>query len=314
MHLVILLFALFASLFTFQKDTLQYAEPFFLVGSRMLFAGMLLVSYQWLTGRHQIKLPAKAIKGIVLLGLANIYLTNIFEIWGLSHMVSSKACLLYSLSPFLAALVAFIVLKEKLNPRKWAGMLIGFFGLWPILYTQTGTELSSGQWAIFSLAELSVLGAVLCSVYGWILLKKVLSEHQLSPMTANGYSMTLGGILALCHSYVMGEHWDPVPVMQVSPFVINQLCMCLISNIVCYNLYGFLLKRYSATFMSFAGLVTPLFASLFGWFFLQETVTWHFFASIFLFSFGLVIFYQEEIKQQKQETLGLKQNARASAS
>src|SRR5690606_6453958 len=244
---------------------------------RMLFAGLLLLSYLWLTNRRKFKLPPEAIKGVILLALASIYLTNIFEIWGLSHMISSKACLLYSLSPFLAALVAFIVLKEKLNPRRWMGMFVGFFGIWPILYTQTGSELNSGQWAIFSLAELSVLGAVLCSVYGWILLKKVLDEHDLSPLTANGYSMTLGGILALIHSYFAGEYWIPVLFMEISSFIVNQLCMCLLSDIVCYNLYGFLLKRYSATFMSFAVLVTPLFASLFGWFFLNETVTWHFF-------------------------------------
>ena len=73
------------------------------------------------------------------------------------------------------------------------------------------------------------------------------------------------------------------------------LWMLLISNVVCYNLYGHLLKRFSATFMSLAGLITPLFASLFGWYFLDEVITWHFYMSMFIFSIGLFIFYQEEI-------------------
>ena len=51
--------------------------------------------------------------------------------------------------------------------------------------------------------------------------------------------------------------------------------------------------------MSFAGLVTPIFASLFGFLWLQEVVTWHFYVSIVLFSLGLVIFYREEISQEK---------------
>jgi drug/metabolite transporter (DMT)-like permease len=60
-----------------------------------------------------------------------------------------------------------------------------------------------------------------------------------------------------------------------------------------------LLKRFTATFMSFAGLVTPIFASLFGYIWLQEVITWHFLVSIALFSVGLVVFYREEISAEK---------------
>lgn len=116
---------------------------------------------------------------------------------------------------------------------------------------------------------------------------------------ANGISMVIGGTLALVHSYATGESWSPIPVTDMGPFLQNSLLMCLISNIICYNLYGYLLKRYSATFMSLAGLVTPFFASFFGWYFLGETITWHYFASIAVFSVGLTLFYQEELKKEK---------------
>ncbi len=127
------------------------------------------------------------------------------------------------------------------------------------------------------------------------MLKKVINEFEYSPLLANGLSMTIGGVLALAHSYVVGENWAPIPVTDLQPFIINTLIMCLISNLICYNLYGYLLQRFSATFMSFAGLVTPLFASLFGYLWLNEVITWHFFISIVMFSIGLVIFYREEI-------------------
>jgi len=42
-------------------------------------------------------------------------------------------------------------------------------------------------------------------------------------------------------------------------------------------------------------LITPLFASLFGWYFLNEAITWHFYASMAIFSLGLTLFYQEEL-------------------
>ena len=297
MYLVVLLFAMFASLFTLQKVTLNYAEQFFQVGTRMTFAGILLLGFVYLFDKQNFKFKLSHAKVLILFSLAAIYVTNICEIWGINNMVSSKACLLYSLSPFLAALVAYVVLKEKLSGKKIWGMLIGFFGLLPITYTQTSSELNSGTFFIFTAAELAIFSAVLCSSYGWILLKKIISEYKYSPVMANGIAMTIGGMLALIHSYLAGENWNPVPVSEYKPFILYSLSMCLISNIICYNLYGYLLKRFSATFIAFTGLVTPIFASLFGWLFLHETITWHFFASIAMFSIGLTLFYQEEIKK-----------------
>lgn len=297
MYLVVFLYLLFASLFTLQKDTLSYCEPFFLVGSRMLFAGLVLLAFVAI--RHKpaaLKIKLQHLGGLVMLALSQIYLTNIFEIWAIEHMVSSKACLLYSLSPFVSALVAFMVLRETLSTKKILGMLIGFMGLLPIIFAQTQGEISSGTFLMFTMAELAMVGAVFCSVYGWIILKKVIVDYEYSPLLANGISMALGGVLALVHSYIVGEHWTPVPVTNMQAFIINTLIMCLISNLICYNLYGYLLKRFSATFMSFAGLVTPLFASLFGFLWLNEMITWHFFVSMALFTIGLIIFYREEVE------------------
>jgi len=311
MFLVILLFAMFASLFTLQKETLLYSQPFFLVGSRMLVAGLILLAYLAIRHRHTFKQTFKIklshVSTFILLAISNIYLTNIFEIWGIQHMVSSKACLIYSLSPFLAALVAFMVLGEVLSPYKWLGMLIGFFGLIPIHFAQTGDEVAAGSFWVFSLAELSMVAAVFFSVYGWTLLKKLIANFKHSPLLANAVSMTIGGILALLHSYYAGEPWQPIPVTDIQPFIINSLIMCLISNIICYNLYGYLLKRFTATFMSFAGLITPFFASLYGYFFLQEVITWHFYVAISMFTLGLFIFYNAELKQGE----GFKQNLAA---
>ncbi len=271
-----------------------------MVGSRMLFAGLVLLAYVAIRHRPKsFKIKPAHIGGIVLLALSQIYLTNIFEIWAIKHMISSKACLLYSLSPFISALVAYVILKETMSRKKMLGMFVGFLGLMPIIFAQTNEEINSGTFLVFTLAELAMVGAVFASVYGWIQLKKVMTDTSFSPLLANGLSMTIGGILALLHSYFAGEQWSPLPVTNLQPFIINTLIMCLISNLICYNLYGYLLKRFSATFMSFVGLVTPLFASLFGFIWLNETITWHYFVSMILFSVGLVIFYREEMGRDR---------------
>lgn len=297
MFLVILVYALFASVFTTAKTALLYASPFFLVGSRMVVAGLILLGYQYLFHKKDFRFSKADFKIILLLATFTIYLTNVFEFWGLKYLTSFKTCLIYSLSPFLSALLSYFALNERLTPKKWAGLSIGFLGVIPILLNQTASEEQTGQLFFFSWAELAVVMAAVCSVYGWILLKKTVGERGYSPVMANGLSMLIGGSFALVHSALF-ENWNPLPVTEYGPFLLCALILIIVSNLICYNLYGHLLKRFSATFMSFAGLTTPLFTALFGWFFLGEVASSAFYLSFSLLSAGLILFYQEEIKTQ----------------
>jgi drug/metabolite transporter (DMT)-like permease len=300
MALVALLYALFASLFGLSKATLNYSEPFFLIGSRMSVAGIIMITLQLIKQPKEIKeaISINSLKLLIPLGIINIYLTNITEILALVKIQSSKACLLYSLSPFLSAIISYFFLAEKLTRKKTLGLLIGLCGLGTSMPDEIMEIVSSQNFSsIFSLGEMMILAAVVFSVCGWILLKKTVTSAHISIITANGVSMFIGGTLALLHSYYSGENWNPLPIKDINGFIINSILLLLISNLICYNLYGHLLKQYSATFMSFAGLITPLFASFFGWLFLNESITMSFVVSLALFSMGLFFFHQEETKK-----------------
>jgi drug/metabolite transporter (DMT)-like permease len=205
------------------------------------------------------------------------------------------------LSPFASALLAYILLSEKMSMKKWLGLLVGFLGFIPILLNETTAEELSGQFFVFSWAELAVMAAAIFGVYGWILLKQLVKEEGYTPFMANGISMTIGGVMALVNSYFV-EQWDPVPVTEFRPFLECTLALILVSNLICYNLYGYLLKRYSATFISFAGFITPMFSALFGWLYLGQVVTWPFWVSASIVFLGLLIFYQEELRQDIYST------------
>lgn len=295
MHLVIMLYALFASVFTISKTGLYYTQPFFFVGSRMCLAGLFMLGYFWIRHRDQIQFDGQFFRRILRLSIFNIYFTNTLEFYGLKHLTSFKTCFIYSLSPFFAALFSYFIFTEKLTSKKWVGLLIGCIGMVPILMNESGGEERMGHIFFLSWAELAVMGAAACSVYGWILLKQLVFENKRPIILVNGLSMIIGGIFALGHSYFV-EDWNPIPVTEMLPFMECMLLLILVSNLICYNLYGHLLKSYSATFMSFAGFTTPLFTALFGWFFLGEVVTLSFYISTAILFAGLVLFHQEELK------------------
>ncbi|MBP6217932.1 MAG: DMT family transporter [Oligoflexales bacterium] len=302
---VVFLFAMFASIFGLSKASLEYSEPYFLVGSRMLLAGVLLLGYRAFIKPREFLLSRKELLSLTLLGFFNIYLTNILEIVGLKTIASSKACLIYSVSPFLSAFFSFFVFSEILSKKKWVGMSLGFAGLMFLMLE--GMVGDSHQDVIkhlsqFHVGDFLLFGAVISNVYGWILLKNILTQTGKSAVFVNGVSMLIGGFIALAHSYMAGETWAPIPVFDMQMFLRNTFLICMISNIICYNLYGHLLKTYSATFLSFAGLISPLFASLFGWLFLDEKISIIFLISFLFFMFGLIVFHREEGREELQKS------------
>lgn len=292
---VFLTFFIWSTSFTLAKTTLQYSPPLFLTGFRMFLAGAILLAFVLFFRRDQFKIKKEQIFPLILLSLTSVYLTNAFEFWGLQYLSAAKACFIYSLSPFLSALFSYFQFKEKLTARKILGLLIGFIGFVPVLFSQSGGEELLGGLSFLSWAEIALILATITSVYGWVLLRKLGKDDGMSPLMANGSSMFLGGLLAFIHSLVV-DTWIPSPVAQWAPFMQGVLLMILISNLICYNLYGWLLKKFTATFLSFAGLLTPLFAAFFGWLVLGEKVQWTFFISVGVISMGLWLVYAEELK------------------
>jgi len=302
MFYVILLYALFASVFTISKTGLEYSEPLFFVGTRMMLAGLIMLTFQYVFYRKSFIFKREHFWRLFRLALFSIYLTNVFEFWGLKHLTSFKTCFIYSLSPFISAILSYFIFAEKLAIKKWIGLFVGFVGFLPILLSQTATEELAGQFFCFSLAELAVVAAAIFSVYGWIILSQLVKENEYSPLMINGLSMLIGGTFALCHSFLV-ETWQPLPVSSWTPFILCTLGLIVISNLICYNLYGTLLKKYSATFMSVAGFTTSFFTAFFGWIYLGEEITWPFYLSALIVFFGLLLFYRQEIKDAKKREI-----------
>ena len=296
--LVCFLFFLWSSCFSLGKLALQYTSPVFLTSFRMILAGVILTGFLLIKKKSQFKLSKKKWLSLGLLGFFSIFLTNICEYYGLKHLSAAKTCFIYSLSPFFTILFSYLHFKEKLNIQKSLGLFIGFLGFIPVLFMQPGAETLFSLSQFFTLADLAVVGAALFSVYGWVLLRLLVKGQEMSPILANGVSMVLGGMMALLQSFFM-DSWNPWPVSSGNflPFFGIVAAMTITSNIICYNLYGYMLKKFTATFMSFAGLLSPIFASINGWILLGEKPSMIIFGSTAIVLIGLWIVYRTEIKQ-----------------
>lgn len=291
---VLVLFALFGSTFTITKVAMEQTSITFLLGFRMLIAGIGLIFYSMIFQKQKLFVAKDQWIWVVALSLTSFLFCNLFEFWGLQFLSSSKACFIYGLTPFITAFFSFLLFKERLSMVKIIGLFLGPLAYLPTFFGDEFNENQLEHFGIFSLAELALVAATTCAVLGWIILKKIGEKKIYSIPMMNGQAMALCGVVSLALSFINHSSQD-ILVKDWSHFLISVFALIIVSNFICYNLYGILLRSFSATFMSIAGFLTPLFAAMWGYLFLDESITWSFFYSLFLTGLALFLFYSQEL-------------------
>lgn len=290
MWLILLNYALWSSVFAIGKAAVLASSPLFFTAVRMLGAGVLLIGFQLLRKKTVFKINWKQLGALALFGFLGIYAANVLEFWSLEKLPAAKVCFLYSLSPFLSAFLSYIHFKEKMTPKKWLGMALGIGAMLPVLMLQPGGLKALG---FLTWPDIAMFGAVVASVYGWMWLRISLRENAIPTPTANAIGMLLGGLMAYATSFFLEGAW---PVSDTKIFFSGLAWIILISNIICSNVYGFFLKRYTLTLLSFAGLLSPVFASLSSWLILGEPVSPLIISCSGVILFALWLIYSEELK------------------
>ena len=299
MILVFLLYLVCATMFTISKGVLAYVQPIFFVAVRMISAGVLLLGYSIFTEYKNKIFFKELIKNIKIdrwlftqLILFHVYLTYICDLCALKNISSVESAFIYNLSPFIAAFFSYFWFNEKMNLKKWIGLGIGFISLLPMLISQYWQHNSFAHFT----PQLLTFIAVISSSYGWIIVRQLVAREKYSPFFVNGFSMFLGGAIALITS-LLTESWTPYPFTQFIPFLQLTVLIIVTANLIFYNLDAYLLKFYTATFLSFAGFTCPIFTAILGWLFLSEYFSLNLILSFVFVSIGLYIFHQEELRQ-----------------
>jgi len=305
MLLVILLYAILGFTITLSKLIITgYASPVFLVGARMIFAGIFLSIYTYWKYTERRAFEWYDWLLFAQFALFGILIPHTFRSWSLQYMPPVKAAILFCLGPFFAAILEYILHKTKLNYIQIVGLLIGFIGILPVLtlkaegtspqLAQAGLRSIAGLFTHIGLPDIIMLIAVASINYSFFVMQTIVRQRQLPPFVANGISMLLGGFFA----FNAALYFEPTWLRGSGHYFVALLILnILLSNVVCANLHGFLLKRYSPTFLAFAHLLTPIFAGLYSWILFGEYISWHAGLSLFLVLFGLSIYCHEEIRK-----------------
>ncbi|MDR3551056.1 MAG: DMT family transporter [Candidatus Babeliales bacterium] len=288
------LYASYALTITFGKAAMNYAQPLFFVGIRLLISAPFLLGYVYFFKRDKFSLKKEHIN-LFVQSTVMLYLGYALGFWALKNMNSSKNALFFTLTPFITALLVYLLYGEKLTKKQLLGLMIGLLGAVPALLIRSGEPISS-IFLLFGLPEIAAIVAIATGPYRWILANTLIKQHEYIPFFINGICMMFCCVPILLTSLLL--NFDNAPLYtQLAPFIGYVLFLSFISDFIAYNWYMILLKKYTTTFLAFAGFTVPLYVAIYSWLWLGEAVSWPFFVSFILIFIGLFIFYQDELNR-----------------
>lgn len=300
---IMLLYALYAVVFIFAKQALLFSKPVFLTGARMMTAGVCsyILHRLWYNRVSFRSISMYDAWYIFLLSVFNVYLTNANEAWSLQYLSAGKVAFIYNFIPFFSLFFSWWMFHEKITWKKILGMVIACASISPLLMENGAEQIIDTTWRLgfLSVAEIVMIIASAATALGWVLMKYLMDQRSdFNSYFLNGISLTLGGMMCFAQSFKLESEPYILPG-HFYDFLWYMLLMMVLQNLVAYNFNAYLLKIHSATLVILFSFVMPIITALLGYFMLGEPLTWEFFGCSIGVAIGLLIFYQQELLDER---------------
>jgi drug/metabolite transporter (DMT)-like permease len=214
-----------------------------------------------ISGTNWRKLARRDLVALAGLGIANNALYLGLNYIGMRSISSGLSALIVSMNPVLTALIATMVLDERMTWRKAAGLLLGVGGVAFIVESRIAGGIDSPVGIMFT------IGALVSMVGGTILFKYLAPNGGL--WIGNGVQNLAGGLVLVPFAFSLESVGDVTPTWTL---VISLAYSALLVSVVGYLLWFHLLTTSGATAASAYHFMMPPLGMLFGWLLLGEHV------------------------------------------
>lgn len=261
------------------KATLVEMAPAFQASLRFAGATLLLLLWCAWRGVKLFSADGSLRAGLLAGGLFAAEFACLYV--GLQYTSASRLTVFLYTSPFwVAILLPFWVKSETLRPVQWVGLACAFAAVAFALREGFSAGVAS-TW----------VGDTMALVAGmlWGLTTVVIRASSLAKVSAEKllfYQVAVSTLALPVLSLALGE----ARVWSFSPFAISSLVLqTVVGAFASYLAWMWMLGRYPATKISVFVFLTPLFALLFGAWWLKEAATPSLLAALVLVALGIVL-------------------------
>lgn len=227
---------------------------------RFLLAGSILLPIAWWKARP-------AFSSRTAWRLAGITGTQSFCLgYGLNYLgghriPSGLSALTFGFFPFCVALMAMVMIGERVTGRKLLAIGLGICGVATLFW---GGLSALGPDAVAGVGLVTL--SVIVQAWGAVVVKR--DGREVPTVFLNAVAMLLGSALLFAWAAFHGEYALPFP--RTAPALFSIAYLAILGSICTFMIYYALLKRFSATRMAFIALITPPISVLLGSLVLRE--------------------------------------------
>ena len=277
--IMLVLAVIWGGAFFFIGVAVRHVPPMTYVWLRVTIAAVALWIFVKARG-GSLDLPRQVWGSIVLLAVLNNALPFTLFGWGQTHIASGLASILNATTPIWGVLVAhFFTVDERMNPRKIAGVLLGFGGVATMIGPSLLSDIGSS-----ALAQLACVGAALSYAFAGVWARRF-KRLGISPLSITTGQLTAAAVVMLPVSMIAEHPWTrALPPVSAWAAITALAVLCTAFG---YVLYFKLIDGAGATNAMLVTLLVPPVAILLGSLFLGETLAPQDFAGLALIALGL---------------------------
>ena len=276
--LLILLSIIWGSAFFNIKIATYSYDPFTLALVRVTFASIPLFL---LCKFKKIKILAfsKDWFSYALIGLCNIAIPFVLIAIGTAKINSYLAAILMSTTPLSGSILAhFFTKDEKLSFMKSLGVLIGFSGIILLFFDRVVINSENYLFAL-----VTILGSTFYCIGGLLTLK--LKNKVNENVTT---STTLWSVIFLLPlSIIVEAPWNSNPTLEST---LSLLYLGVIATGLAWLIRFRILTVNGLVFQTQVAYLIPIFGIIFGFFLMDEVITWKVIVSLVVILVGIYIF------------------------
>ena len=266
-----------SSFFNIKIATYSY-DPITLALVRVIFASIPLVI---LCKFKKIRIEAfgKSWGKYALIGLINIAIPFVLIAIGTAKINSYLAAILMSTTPLSGSVLAhFFIKDEKLSIFKSFGVLIGFSGIILLFFDKVIINSDNYIYAL-----VTILGSTFYCIGGLLTLR--LKNKKNENVTT---STTLWSVIFLLPCSLMIETpWNSNPTLAST---ISLLYLGVIATGLAWLIRFRILTVNGLVFQTQVAYLIPIFGVIFGYFVMDEIITWRVLFSLVIILSGIYIF------------------------
>lgn len=203
------------------------------------------------------------------------------------------ATVIANTQPLMAAILAGILLNERLTAQGKVGLLVGFIGILVI----SSSQFFSGGSENYALGVTYIVLAAVGITVSNVLIKKI--AGNIDVLMAMGLQMLIGSIPLAIAAYMIE---DPAEIQWSLTFIITLSVLSLLGTAFVYWLWYTILAKVPLNRANAFSFLVPIFGLAMGVMFYDESLTWPQYSGIILTIIGVTLVTRHGMVQGKFST------------